>query len=255
MRSLRFSIVLLAVMGVAHFTFAQAPSKTDSVSTISVPAPEAKSPSPSSADAKKIEKSAGEEATPPSVIQIYDLLDIEVFNEPDLTKKVKVDGKGFINYPLLGRLQVVGLSREDAEIMVRDLLSKDYLVNPVVSLRRIVDSTAPLSEKTEEQKTAEQKEKEIQIEPILVSYVLLGQINRPGTYEYDLNKGKMTLLRAISIAGGFSRIANMNKIKILRREEGKTNSFMVNGKDIISGKRPDIEIQADDLILVPESLI
>ena len=88
----------------------------------------------------------------------------------------------------------------------------------------------------------------------LQSYILLGEVRKPGTYEFNAAKGRMTLLKAVSIAGGFSDIANINKVKLLRRDGAQTRSITVNAKDIISGKQQDEELMEDDLIVVPESL-
>ena len=89
---------------------------------------------------------------------------------------------------------------------------------------------------------------------VLFEYVVLGEVKKPGTYEYDPSKGDMTLLKVISIAGGFSPIANQKKIRILKRGGEDTRSITVSIRDIISGKRPDEPIDDKDLISVPESL-
>ena len=176
-----------------------------------------------------------------------DVISVDVYNEPDLSRNAQVDRQGFINYPLIGRVKVEGLTQEEVERTVRDLLAKDYLVNPLVSMRLVVDETpAPI---TPEAAALEEEE------AILVPYIVLGEVKKPGTYEFNPKKGKMSLLKAISIAGGFSDVANMSKIKLLRREGETTRSLTINAKDIISGKRPDEAIATDDLIVVPESLL
>lgn len=182
-------------------------------------------------------------------IRPTDTLEVEVYNEPDLSRAAEVDNKGFITYPLIGHVKMEGLAREEAEKVVRDLLEKDYLVNPQVTIR-VSRPEVPV-----EPKEPETQEVAPQEEVVLYSYVMLGEIHRSGTYEFNPKKGKMTLLKAVSMAGGFTNIANMGKIKMLRKSDTETKSFVVNAKDIISGKQPDVEIQADDLIVVPESLI
>jgi len=177
---------------------------------------------------------------PAAKIQPSDFLNIEVYNEPDLSLEVQVDRRGFINYPLLGRIKVAGLINEEAATKIYTLLEADYLVEPIVNLQ--------ISKRPTE------KELFLIEEPELISYVLLGEIIQPGTYEFDVNKGQVTLMKAISIAGGFTNIANMKKIKLLRRQGVETKAITINAKDIIEGKRNDEMIKADDLIVIPESL-
>lgn len=187
------------------------------------------------------------------LIQPTDILEIDVYNEPDLTKEVEVDKKGFITYPLIGRIKVEGLTKDEAEEKIWTLFEKDYLVNPQVALRivREEEEVPQVVVQTGQGPGAGIEEEEI----ILESYIILGEVRKPGTYEYNPEKGKMTLLKAISIAGGFSDIANMGKIKMLRRDGAETRAYTVSAKDIISGKRPDEEIYDEDLIVVAESLI
>ena len=144
------------------------------------------------------------------------------------------------------------MRQEEAEKKVYELFEKDYLVNPQVTLK-VISGTGRFEDIADEIDLAEEEFEPLP-EPKIVSYVLLGEVRKPGTYEFDANAGKMTLLKAISVAGGFSNIANMKKIKMLRRDGVETRAFTVNAKDIIEGKRSDEEIHEDDLIVVPESL-
>ncbi len=176
-------------------------------------------------------------------IQPADVFALDVYNEAELNRTVQVDRNGFINYPLIGRVKVEGLVQEEVETKIRALLEKDYLVSALVTMRFVKEQDQPPS-------VAKEKEKALR-----VSYIILGEVRRPGTYEFNPAKGKMTLLKAISIAGGFSDIANMSKIKLLHRAGESTRSLTINVKDIINGKRPDEEIKSDDLIVVPESLL
>jgi len=171
-------------------------------------------------------------------------LEIEVYGEPDLTRTVVIDSKGFITFPLIGRVEVAGLTEEEATNKIYTLLERDYLVNPEVSLSR---STTLL----EELERLEEKE---EANVVLHSYVILGEVGKPGTYEFDSAKGEMTLLKAISIAGGFSPIANEKKIKLLKRDGVKTRALVINAVSILAGKQEDEVITDNDLILVPESM-
>ncbi len=172
-------------------------------------------------------------------IQPTDVLVVDVHGESNLSKTVEVDKKGFINYPLIGQVKVEGLSKEEAEDRIHALFEKDYLVNPLIAVDKVV----------------RQKEEEEEEPADMSTYIILGEVKKPGTYEFDPEEGKMTLLKAISIAGGFSPIANKGKIKMLRRDGVETEAFIINFKDIVKGERPDEELQNEDLIVVAESLL
>ncbi|MCX5686371.1 MAG: polysaccharide export protein, partial [Candidatus Omnitrophica bacterium] len=65
----------------------------------------------------------------------------------------------------------------------------------------------------------------------------------------------VTLLEAAAMAGGFTKDADLNKVKVMRVEEGRRNTIFVNIKDITEKdqKDKDIPLQADDIVFVPES--
>jgi len=71
----------------------------------------------------------------------------------------------------------------------------------------------------------------------------------------NTSTGRTTLMRLVAAAGGFTDIAAINKIKIIRIVDGKEKTFQVNAKDIISGRKKDPVIQSNDLIIVPESFL
>ncbi|HMC83743.1 MAG TPA: polysaccharide biosynthesis/export family protein, partial [Candidatus Polarisedimenticolia bacterium] len=79
----------------------------------------------------------GNLALPPSadyVIGSEDLLEISVFEQPDLTRTVRVSGDGTIRIPLVGVIPVIGLTTQGAEAKLRDLLEEKYLTDPQVSV-------------------------------------------------------------------------------------------------------------------------
>jgi polysaccharide export outer membrane protein len=80
---------------------------------------------------------------------------------------------------------------------------------------------------------------------------LLGQVSRPGNY--DFTEG-LTLVKLISQAGGFTGIAAPGRVKITRRgPDGKLVSATVDVMKILDGKTEDVVLQIDDVIVVPES--
>jgi polysaccharide export outer membrane protein len=78
-----------------------------------------------------------------------------------------------------------------------------------------------------------------------------GQVRTPGSFEL---REDVTLLQAISLAGGLGDRAASNKIRILRRmPDGSQELMEVNLDEIVDGKRADIPIRPNDVIIVPET--
>lgn len=157
-------------------------------------------------------------------VQPGDLLDIKVFREADLTGAYQVDPKGELSFPLVGRISVQGSSLSELREQVTQGLRK-YLVNPQVTISRT--------------------------ESTIKSISVLGHVKNAGRYDYSPGS---SLMRVISEAGGFTPSANRKKIRIVRVEDGKKTSIIVNAVDIIDGKSDDRELEAGDMIFVPESI-
>ena len=163
------------------------------------------------------------------LIQPLDLLQVNVFQEADLSVRTRVTQSGAINYPLLGTVQLAGLTLPEAQKKLTELLGADYLVHPQVNI-------------TIERSNSRR-------------VVVLGQVKSPGTFEIPTDES-LTLLQAIARAGGFSDIAAIDRISIIRSENGKEQKIMVNVSAIIkSGDRSrDIELRPGDVVSVPETI-
>jgi polysaccharide export outer membrane protein len=83
---------------------------------------------------------------------------------------------------------------------------------------------------------------------------VFGQVNNPGHIKMK-KLSHLTLLRAIAQAGGFTDRARKSGVIIKRTEDGKEIKIKVNIKKILSGKKPDIILQPNDIIFVPESIL
>lgn len=151
-----------------------------------------------------------------------DILEITVYGEDDLTQEVRVTNSGFISYPLLGRIEVAGMSVVELEDYIRAALAKDYIRNPQVR---------------------------VFVKEFSNVYVF-GHVKEPGPY---LFKGGMTVLQAITTAGGFTRIANQRKVRIVRMHGDEREVIYVNVGDITKGDQEDILLQPGDTVVVPES--
>lgn len=94
----------------------------------------------------------------------------------------------------------------------------------------------------------EEKKKEEEPKEIVT---VMGQVNRPGNYE--LTPG-FTLVRAIAQAGGFTQVASVSNVRIIRRSnDGREKVSVVNAGRVMAGQMPDIPLEPGDLIVVAES--
>lgn len=160
---------------------------------------------------------------PNYVIGAQDVLDINVWHEPDLTRVVPVRPDGKISLPLLNDVQAGGLTPiKLAEEITTGL--KKFVTDPQVT---VIVST-------------------INSQRVYI----LGEVNRAGAY--PLLPG-MTVLQALSSGGGFTQFANTKKIYVLRNDGEKSDKFPFNYKDVIAGRHPEenIVLKAGDTIVVP----
>ncbi|MCM8795277.1 MAG: SLBB domain-containing protein [Candidatus Omnitrophica bacterium] len=157
------------------------------------------------------------------VISPNDVLEISVYNEPDLTKVVRVSEDGTVNYPLLGNIKVEGLSVRELENKIKELLAKDYLVDPHVSV--FVKEYAKV--------------------------VVLGQVKNPGSYEL---RGKLSVTEMIALAGGFTEVGNPAKVKIIRKIDDKEQVFEVDTTEVTErvDRSKDIILKPGDVVSVEE---
>ena len=156
-----------------------------------------------------------------------DQIAVEVFGEDDLRTAARLNADGAVSLPLLGSVHLAGLTLNEAASRLTNLYGSDYLVNPKVNV-------------------------------MLVGYAkrrftVLGQVNRPGSY--DMPEGSpsgIDLLEAIAIAGGYTRIAAPERISIKRRDR----IIRVDAKKLArqSGANSSFRVEPGDTITVGESL-
>jgi polysaccharide export outer membrane protein len=160
---------------------------------------------------------------PKYAIGPQDILGISVWKEPDLTQTVVVRPDGRISLPLVNDVQAAGLTPMQLAASVTAELRK-YLADPRVTV--VVT--------------------QINSQRIYV----LGEVNKAGTYA--LFPG-MTLLQALSSAGGFTQFADVKKIYLLRTENGGQVKFLFNYKEVVHGRAPEqnIALKTGDTIIVP----
>jgi polysaccharide biosynthesis/export protein len=167
----------------------------------------------------------GQAATtdPRYLIGAQDVLDVSVWKEPDLSRQVPVRPDGKISLPLLNDVQAAGLTPTELAVQITTGLDK-FMTSPQVTV--IVS--------------------QINSQRIYI----LGEVARVGAYV--LLPG-MTVLQALSNAGGFTAFSNVKSIYVMRQENGKPQKYFFNYKEVVSGKKTEqnIELKAGDTIVVP----
>ena len=156
------------------------------------------------------------------------LLQIDVHYGKDglISQKVRVSSKNLITFPLIGEVDVNGLTVSELEKKLYTLLEKDYLVNPQVSV--VIEEYSTIS--------------------------VIGQVTKPGSYPV---KGRLTVIEAISLAEGFTKIASPNAVKVVRvNPDGSRTEIPVRINDIMKGnkQKDNIYLEGGDVVVVPESL-
>jgi polysaccharide export outer membrane protein len=157
------------------------------------------------------------------VIGAQDVLDISVWKEPEVSRVVPVRPDGKISLPLLNDVQAAGATPAQLAAQITDSLKK-FVTNPQVT----VIVTTINSQRV----------------------YILGEVSRPGAFPLLPN---MTVLQALSSAGGFTQFAKEKGIYVLRNEDGKQVKHLFNYKEVIAGKKTeqDIVLKAGDTIVVP----
>lgn len=155
-----------------------------------------------------------------------DQVAVEVFGEDELRTNGRLSADGHLSVPLLGSVKLGGLTLQQAAARLTELYGRDYLVNPKVNV-----SLAGYAKRR---------------------FTILGQVNRPGSYEMpEGNAGGIDLLEAIALAGGYTRIAAPERISVRRRDQ----VMRVNGKQIARGNESGgFRVEPGDTVTVGESI-
>ncbi len=153
-----------------------------------------------------------------------DLIDIKVFNVPELNITVRVSGNGMITLPLIGSIKAEGLTRSLLEKQLAAMLEKNYLNNAQVTVFI----------------------KEYHSKMVSV----IGAVKTPGNHELY---GEKTILELISLAGGFTPDASKKIIIIRKLKEGKSISLKIDVDELMIEGNPklNVPLKAGDIINIP----
>jgi polysaccharide export outer membrane protein len=164
------------------------------------------------------------------LLQPSDLIRVQVFQEPDLLREVRISQEGTITLPLIEQVDLRNKTLRQAEQTIRELYDRDFLVNPQITL--------------------------VVVEYARRTVNVLGNVNSPGAVPFPQEQ-KLTLIDAITRAGGFNRLADRRRIKLTRTlANGKTETLEVNADQLIRGSSSEKwQLQPGDNIYVPERVL
>lgn len=162
------------------------------------------------------------------VLQAGDEIDVQVYREPELSGLFKLNAAGEIRHSLIGAVPLAGQTVDEAEAEFTRRLAKDYLVNPRVIVKLVSTQSSQI--------------------------VLMGEVAKPGVYPLPFG-GQMTLLQAIAGAGGFTELASPDRVSLVRRlPGGGQTTLKIRVSDLLGGKgkQPDVPLEPNDVIMVPQ---
>jgi polysaccharide export outer membrane protein len=154
-----------------------------------------------------------------------DVFEVRVFQEPELSGVYQVGPQGDVIFPLCKRVAVAGMDANAAAEAIRGCLAKGFMRDPQVSV--LV--------------------KEYNSKKVFV----FGEVQKPGTFPFE---DGMSVVQAVTVAGGFTKTAAQNTTSVTRRVGGTETKIKVNVQDIALGKAPNFTLEPGDIVYVPESL-
>jgi len=155
-----------------------------------------------------------------------DVFTMEIVGERELPHDYQVASDGAVELPYLHTVEVAGLEPQEVARLVRKLLlEKGILSDPSVVIQ-----------------VKEYNSRRVSI---------LGQVSKPGTFPYTPG---LTLIQAISQAGGLSALANLDRVNLTRRVGKGSLTVVISIGTIMEGRSQDIPLQSGDRIFVHERL-
>lgn len=229
MKILRVSLITVLVLPAA--LLAQSATPGDAVRPIATPSEIVRALAASAASTGSAAPQTSALNAPTGyVLRSNDQVAVEVFGEEDLRTNARLNGEGNLSLPLLGSIHLAGMTLAQAASKITELYGRDYLVNPRVNVTLVGYAKR--------------------------RFTILGQVNRPGSYEMpDGSTDGVDLLEAIAMAGGYTRIAAPERISVRRRSEtGDDEILRVDAKRLAKRGGENFQVRPGDTVTVAESL-
>lgn len=161
------------------------------------------------------------------ILRNGDLLEVRIYEEGEMDRTLRISSKGTICLPMIGDMELAGLTVADAEKKIADKLLH-YMNYPSVSIL-----------------IKEYSNKNVYV---------LGQVRLPSAVPITPGRA-LTLLEAVASAGGFTDVAASGRVKVLRMENGVQKSIKIDVSQITKkgNKFMDMVLQPGDVVFVPQS--
>lgn len=159
---------------------------------------------------------------PESRLGYRDRITIEVYPEEDLTRTFTISPNGNINFPLLGKVGVSGLSCHEVEEVLGEMLRAGFLRDPSV--------TCVIAEMNSQKVT------------------VTGAVGAQGSVPY---REDLSILDVYAAVGGSSTAAAQDRVKLVRIIDGEQREFMIPLRQILRGRAPNLQMWPGDLVYVP----
>lgn len=174
-------------------------------------------------DSPKPALSEGSQVEEDFIIGPEDDLEIMVWKSPELTRRLLVRPDGKISFPFIGDVQAAGLTTTKLKAAI-SLRLKEYIAEPEVSVNVMVVNS--------------------------YYFYIMGEVRSPGKFPL---KGRVTMLQAITLAGGFTPFASKNRISLFRKEGQTEKKIPIRFDDIIysEGSEKNLVLRSGDTIVVP----
>lgn len=152
-----------------------------------------------------------------------DVIEVRVFQQEDMSAPYSVSAQGTISFPLIGSVAIAGKTPAQVETEIRTRLADGYLRSPQVSILVKEFNSRKIS--------------------------VFGQVRKPGTMPYGEG---MTIIEAVSQAGGFTGMAKRNAVRVSRKRDGEEIKYTVPVEKIGQGSAANFYLRPGDVVFVPE---
>jgi polysaccharide export outer membrane protein len=155
-----------------------------------------------------------------------DVFEVRVYGEKELSGTHRVAPDGTISVPLVGTVDVIGLTPAEVGAKLEERFRDGYLREPNVTVFV----------------------KEYNSKRVFV----LGSVLKPGTFPYEEN---MSIIQAITLAGGFKDLADPNGTVVTRAADGEDRRYIVPVEKITRGEHTNFVLRPGDIVFVPEGIL
>jgi protein involved in polysaccharide export with SLBB domain len=155
-----------------------------------------------------------------------DVIEVRVRDQDDISGPYEVGDDGTVRFPWIGVVEVRGKTGSQIAAKIEEELASGWLKQPQVTVR-----------------VTERQNREVSV---------LGQVNAAGSYPY---KPGLTLMQAISQAGGMNPLASPRKVKLIRETDKGRQTFEIDVTKILDSRAQDFGLEPGDIVFVPESRV